>query len=194
MLAGDGKEELRQYYSDDVRPSDDSNAGSTATVVLIVWDQKKMFIANTGDSRTVLSYCGTAIDLSKDHKPDDHTEAARIYQAGEYVEDSRVKGQLALSRAFGDFEHKTNEHLRPEEQAVSCVPDIKVESITMDSQFIFLACDGIWDVMSSQEVVDFIHEHIYESKYDTSIPDKNQIQEGMEKLFDRCLAPETTTP
>ena len=92
MTTEEGKDNLRQYYHEDVRPSDDSNAGSTATVVLIVWRENKVFIANSGDSRTVLSYCGSAIDLSKDHKPDDHTESARIYQAGSYVEDSRVRG------------------------------------------------------------------------------------------------------
>ena len=41
--------------------------------------------------------------MSEDHKPDDKTELTRIEKASHHVEDSRVDGNLALSRAFGDF-------------------------------------------------------------------------------------------
>ena len=49
-----------------------------------------------------------AIALSKDHKPDDPEEATRIQAAGGFVDDGRVNGMLALSRALGDFEYKSN--------------------------------------------------------------------------------------
>ncbi len=56
---------------------------------------------------------------------------------------------LALSRAMGDFEYKSNPLLKPQDQIVTVFPDILVEKITNESDFIILACDGIWDCMSS---------------------------------------------
>jgi len=63
---------------------------------------------------------------------------------------------LRMSRAFGDFHLKQNVALPPEAQAVVAVPDIKVEQFTDSDIFAVLACDGVWDVMSNQEVLDFI--------------------------------------
>merc|ERR1711974_376038 len=64
------------------------------------------------------------------------------------------------SRALGDFVFKMNEKLSQSEQIVTCLPDILHEIIEPDWDFIILACDGIWDVLSSQEVTDFITERI----------------------------------
>lgn len=46
---------------------------------------------------------GRVVELSHDHKPDNDGEVARIEKANHMVEDSRVDGNLALSRAWGDF-------------------------------------------------------------------------------------------
>ena len=43
-------------------------SGCTACVALI--KDKKLFVANAGDSRCVISRKGQACNLSKDHKPD----------------------------------------------------------------------------------------------------------------------------
>ena len=83
-----------------------SFAGCTATVILVT--PTEIYCANAGDSRTVLSKGKTALEMSKDHKPDDPEERKRIYNASGFVEDSRVNGMLALSRALGDFEYKSN--------------------------------------------------------------------------------------
>ena len=56
---------------------------------------------------------------------------------------------LALSRALGDFEYKGNKMLQPKEQAVSAFPDVQIEPIDKQTQFVLLACDGIWDVKTS---------------------------------------------
>ena len=50
--------------------------GCTATSVLITPD--KIYCANAGDSRCVLSTDGECRPLSTDHKPDDELELARI--------------------------------------------------------------------------------------------------------------------
>jgi len=83
-----------------------SMAGCTATVALIT--QQEIYCANSGDSRTVLSKGKKAVDLSVDHKPNDPEEKRRIIAGNGFVEDNRVNGMLALSRAMGDFEYKNN--------------------------------------------------------------------------------------
>ena len=101
---------FRSYsYSNETK----SFAGCTATLVLIT--PTEIYCANAGDSRTVLSRNKTANDLSKDHKPDDTEERRRIYAASGYVEENRVNGNLALSRALGDFEYKSNQLLKPKD-------------------------------------------------------------------------------
>ena len=61
-----------------------------------------------------------------------------------------------MSRALGDFVFKKNEKKPAEEQIVTAYPDVTVEKISTDHEFLILACDGIWDVLSNQEVVDFV--------------------------------------
>lgn len=78
--------------------------GSTACVVVVMKDS--IYCANSGDSRAVLCRNSEAVELSFDHKPDNDDELARIEQAGHFVEDGRVDGNLALSRAIGDYQYK----------------------------------------------------------------------------------------
>jgi len=66
------------------------------------------------------------------------------------VEYNRVNGNLALSRALGDFVFKRNAGMGPEEQMVIALPDIELRDISEDWEFILLACDGIWDVVTNE--------------------------------------------
>lgn len=86
-------------------------AGSTATTVLVAGDV--LFVANTGDSRTVLSRRGRAERLSNDHKPSRPDEAQRVRDTGGFVIHGRIMGELAVSRAFGDAPFKTFELAAP---------------------------------------------------------------------------------
>lgn len=87
----------------------DRESGSTATVLLVGSD--RLAVANVGDSRAVLSRGGEAVVLSGEHRvygtgPLVAYETARIRECGGWVEQGRVCGVLAVSRAFGDVEFK----------------------------------------------------------------------------------------
>ena len=86
--------------------------GTTACVVLVTKD--KIYCSNSGDSRAVLSRKNDVIALSEDHKPGNTKELERIEASGHFVEDDRVDGNLALSRAIGDFQYKDKQNLTPD--------------------------------------------------------------------------------
>uniref|UniRef100_A0A3Q0RFY2 Protein phosphatase 1G n=1 Tax=Amphilophus citrinellus TaxID=61819 RepID=A0A3Q0RFY2_AMPCI len=164
-----------------------SDSGTTAVVALI--RGKQLIVANAGDSRCVVSERGKAVDMSYDHKPEDEVELARIKNAGGKVTmDGRVNGGLNLSRAIGDHFYKRNKSLPPEEQMISAMPDVKVLTLNEDHDFMVIACDGIWNVLSSQEVVDFISERIKPDQSGKARP----LSSIVEELLDHCLAPDTS--
>lgn len=66
--------------------------------------------------------------------------------------DGRVNGSLNLSRAIGDMEYKQTSHLSAAEQAVTAFPDVRQIQLGSSSEFMILACDGIWDVLNNQQV------------------------------------------
>jgi len=128
-------------------------AGCTANVCLVT--ATHVYCANAGDARCVISENGVAIDMSVDHKPDLPSERSRVITAGHIVEDGRVDGIIAISRAIGDWEYKSKV-LEPQKMAVSAYPDIKVHKITEKTKYFICACDGIWDCMTSQQACDFV--------------------------------------
>ncbi|KAF9568788.1 PP2C-domain-containing protein [Agrocybe pediades] len=158
-------------------------SGCTAVAALVTNDNK-IYVANAGDSRTVVGIKGEVKPLSFDHKPTSEVEKARISGAGGYIEYGRVNGNLALTRALGDFEFKKNYKLGPEAQVITADPDITCHEITEDDEFLVLACDGIWDCLSSQQVVDFVRYHVSLGK---------ELTEICELMCDHCLAPDTTS-
>ncbi|MBA0745021.1 hypothetical protein Gogos_007612 [Gossypium gossypioides] len=157
-------------------------SGSTACVAILRNNQ--LVVANAGDSRCVISRKGQAYNLSRDHKPDLEAEKERILKAGGFIHAGRVNGSLNLSRAIGDMEFKQNKLLPAEKQTVSANPDINTVELCDDDDFLVLACDGIWDCMSSQMLVDFIHEQLRS---------ETKLSVICERVLDRCLAPSTAT-
>ncbi|KAM5436513.1 Protein phosphatase 2C 2 [Microsporum ferrugineum] len=157
-------------------------SGCTASVAIISRD--KIRVANAGDSRSVLGVKGRAKPLSFDHKPQNAGEKARISAAGGFVDFGRVNGNLALSRALGDFEFKRAADLTPEQQIVTANPDVTTHEVTEDDEFLVVACDGIWDCQSSQAVIEFVRR---------GIAAKQELYRICENMMDNCLSsnPET---
>ncbi|KAG0165119.1 Protein phosphatase 2C 2 [Apophysomyces sp. BC1034] len=179
------REALRRSYMEidqDLRTDPqytEETSGCTAIAALVTKNDV-LFVSNAGDSRAVISTSnGRAIALSQDHKPNNQKEAERIKKAGGHVEYGRVNGSLALSRALGDLEFKQNTQLPPEKQAVTAEPDIIEHELTNSDEFVVIACDGIWDCMTNQEVVNFVRQKLGEKKLLKSI---------CEDLMDNCLA------
>ncbi|CAF1067072.1 unnamed protein product, partial [Brachionus calyciflorus] len=136
------------YNSDMLEDEDmrDEQAGTTA--ICVVLKDGKIYCGNAGDSRAIASVNGQVQQLSFDHKPNNELESKRIRDAGGWVTFNRVNGSLALSRALGDFVYKQNNEKNPEDQIVTANPDVEIQELTPDHEFLVLACDGIWDVLT----------------------------------------------
>jgi len=157
--------------------SGEDKSGTTAVCALIT--QKYLIIANCGDSRGVCCTDGKAVLATQDHKPSNEPEKERIQNAGGSVMIQRVNGSLAVSRALGDFEYKNVEGKGPTEQLVSPEPEfyIKTRDEVLD-QFLVLACDGVWDVMTNEDICSFITHRM-------------KVQDNLEiicnEVIDTCL-------
>ncbi len=169
---------LEKVDSEILKISHWSFQGSTAIVIWLHEDheewkmnegkdskatQRTILAANIGDSRAVLCRDDKAWDLSRDHKPNDPTEKSRIEsfggsvvwcgdtdKYGEPIEERgiyRVNGNLALSRAIGD---------RSERPHVSAEPEIISVPVREGDQFVIVATDGLWDVMDSDDAVNYV--------------------------------------
>ncbi|VEU36704.1 unnamed protein product [Pseudo-nitzschia multistriata] len=245
---------------------DEGDSGTTSCVVLIT--PEAIVCANAGDSRAVfarrppepvvqkttegegnhdnnpsaVSILGKAIPLSFDHKPDDEEEERRVRNAGGYVANGRVEGDLAVSRGLGDFRFKqmavvlNNTQLYPGDdeedgrfsssqnnpgkhkdtvmgtktddddeghdrgvcrssssgappplifppgdQKVSPIPDVTVHARNAErDEYVVVACDGIWDVLSNQQCI---------AELDAIMYDEGESDLGLvsEEILDTCL-------
>ena len=162
--------------------------GCTACVMSIDETNKKLYFANAGDSRVVLCKNGVAEAKSEDHKPEMESEKKRIYKADGWISDGRVKGNLNLTRGFGDLEYKQNKNLKPEDQMITANPDINVVDFTKDLDFVIIGCDGIWDCLTNQEACDFVSKRLKEKK---DIEISKIIEEMMDSIVATDLYNET---
>jgi len=152
------------------------HSGSTAVTCFIT--PTHIIVGNCGDSRLVVARSGSAVFGSEDHKPTMDSEKTRIYNAGGTVSMGRVNGDLAVSRALGDFVYKQCADMPAASQQVSAFPEVTILERTDEDQFVVLACDGIWDVMNNQECVDIILGYM-NTGY--------SLERSCEMLIDECL-------
>ena len=162
--------------------SENDKSGSTAIVAFV--SPNHIIFGNCGDSRAIFCSNGAVTFCSVDHKPSNVEEKNRIEKAGGTVMMQRVNGSLAVSRALGDFAYKMDTTLAPIDQLVSPEPEVSVENRNgHQDEFLLLACDGVWDIMSNQEVADFVRSRFL--LYDEVVPVCNE-------LLDTCLAKVST--
>jgi len=134
--------------------SGEDKSGSTA--ILTIMSPDRIFFANCGDSRAVFCSNGEVKFSTQDHKPINPIEKERIQNAGGSVMIQRVNGSLAVSRALGDFEYKNVQGKGPCEQLVSPEPEVFEVLRSEADEFLVLACDGVWDVMTNEELSAYI--------------------------------------
>ena len=131
------------------------SGGCTALLVQI--SKLKIFVAHAGDSRAILvKQKGSVERLTEDHKPDRADEKSRIMSSGGEVTKarwgnvSRLNGEIAVSRSIGDVEF-TQFGLTHEPECCEIDRDLEEEN------WLILACDGIWDVMSDSQVAKLVY-------------------------------------
>ncbi|GKV31990.1 hypothetical protein SLEP1_g40636 [Rubroshorea leprosula] len=152
-------QELEQY-----RKIDSFYSGTTALTV--VRQGELIYVANVGDSRAVLATISddgnlVAVQLTIDFKPNLPQEAERIAQCQGRVFcqhdepgvhrvwlPNQESPGLAMSRAFGDY------CIKP--YGLISVPEVTQRHITSRDQFVVLATDGVWDVVSNQEAIQIV--------------------------------------
>jgi len=157
--------------------SGEDRSGSTAVCALV--SPNKIYFGNCGDSRGMLVRNNKIQFTTQDHKPVNPTERERIQNAGGTVMIQRVNGSLAVSRALGDYEYKQVEGKGPCEQLVSPEPEVSIIDRDREGdQFVVLACDGIWDVMSNEELADFVHSRMRLT---------NDLSQVCNQVVDTCL-------
>ncbi|KAJ6242501.1 hypothetical protein M0813_22645 [Anaeramoeba flamelloides] len=127
------------------------DSGSTACIGLVI--ENTLYTINLGDSRSVLvKVDGETVPVTKDHKPTDRSELDRVRELGGVVtENGRINGGIAVSRSFGDSFYQP---------FVSCEPTIKRYSLSEKrDKFLVLCCDGVYDVLSNQEVGQIVYNN-----------------------------------
>jgi serine/threonine protein phosphatase PrpC len=139
--------------------------------------------------------------LTTDHKPDLAWEQARIEKSGLSVVDETFYDEhglkqtvakiqlaeghrMAVARAFGDFEYKSNPKLGPEDQAVCVIPDVRMHARTKKDMYLILACDGIWDVMSNEEAGDFVVKQVEKA---AALDEAEILPKVGDMLLEECL-------
>ncbi|XP_038876905.1 protein phosphatase 2C 57 isoform X2 [Benincasa hispida] len=161
---------------------EEDESGSTATVAFIRNDV--LFVSHLGDSCIVLSRSGGAQVLTSSHRPYGNNstslqEIRRIREAGGWIVNGRICGDISVSRAFGDIRFKTKKsemlHKGVEEgrwsekfisrvqfngDLVTASPEIFQVTLGSNVEFILMASDGLWDYMNSSDAVMFVRNEL----------------------------------
>ena len=178
------------------------NSGSTVVILCVDQIQNKIYILNLGDSRGIIFSSSKNQKLEKpkilfstiDHKPHNEQEKARIEKAGGFVANKRVNGQLAVSRALGDFHLKqfannsyngfgsTIDTFTGEGMLVTPIVDIsefEIDQLKAEQEnelILVLACDGVYDVMQNDEVASYVSNCLYDANKIKQL-DRNKFQQ-----------------
>ena len=214
------------------------SSGSCAIIILII--ENRVYIANVGDSRAILSAKnGTKFyPLSRDHRPGDEKEYKRILDAGgkiyktEYEYSNRntnvnsynnrstynnkrnysnnstsnrinisnnrnssvigplrvSPGKLSVSRTIGDIEAK-DPKFGGNPNVIISIPEIKYFDNTDKNDFILIFCDGVYEKLKNQDIIDCIWKEIKTKKFEDI---HNMAGFTIEKLINKCMSQDST--
>ena len=148
----------------------------------------KCISVNIGDSRAMIVRSdGEWIAMTRDHKPNDENERARIVNAWGHVTSNRVDGNLALSRAIGDAIYKNNPNFTPEKQKVIAVPEYQAHYL-FPGDLLLVCCDGIFeaDVMTYEAVASIAYNSAKDlskqgADWDPAIVGRDLIEQSLLK-------------
>ena len=103
-----------------------------------------------------------AIEMSRDHRPCCTNERSRVESLGGYIDDGYLNGQLAVTRALGDWHLEGMKEAGERSGPLSAEPELKLTTLTKEDEFLIIGSDGIWDVFTSQNAVDFARRRLQE--------------------------------
>lgn len=148
--------------------NNDKRYGTTCCCLIINSVKNKAYQINLGDSRCIISVDGKMIFATEDHDPINEIERDRVMAAGGIVLFGRIQGQLLLSRAFGDFELKSNKTKNldydPVNGMVSSVPDVTIIPLQPNMSFILTSDAPFEDSKITNEyLVEMMNSYLSES-------------------------------
>lgn len=146
--------------------SEEWESGTTALFTVV--HDNTLCIANIGDSRAVLCVNGKAVQPLEDHNPKRNpAEISRVKKAGGRLYKNKRVGHpkfnpkvmnIAVSRAFGDVTFKLDQYTGGKPSGLIATPELHMETLTAEHEFVILACDGVWDMIKNQEAVTLVKE------------------------------------
>ena len=161
-------------------------SGSCGIIAMI--KNNKLIISNIGDSRIVIYKNEKIFFVTEDHKPNSEKEKERIKNAGGQLYQSPsiipiyqngkkvnlpwrvLPGRLSVSRTFGDIEAK-NEKYGGKKGVIIPMPDITEIELNNEFDFMVIGCDGIFDVLSNEDLLEIWNISLKERK----LTDKENI-------------------
>lgn len=141
-----------------------NESGSVCAVALFLDDS--LVVGNVGDSEIVLCRNGSPVVLTTKHNlTNNHSEVERVKSVGGKIFHNRVGHpkfnpsvvSIAVTRAIGDAGFKLDEYTDGKPSGVIAVPEVKSIKLSAEDEFLVIGCDGLWDVMTYSEVVDFCY-------------------------------------
>ena len=165
------KIQLNNLFSNDI--------GTTANVLLL--KNNYFYVANVGDSLSVMYKKEKAIKLNQEHKTTLDKEYNRIKKCGGKLINYRINGKLNITRAIGDLSYKNRNNGLIYEQDVLAIPEVMKYSLD-DVDFIVMGSDGFWDYGDDiQTICDNIYKEIKNNP-------KKDLCDLIGNIFDKGLA------
>ena len=152
--------------------------GCSACICIIDNDDKKIYYSNLGDSKIVIYKNEKSFSKTKEHLTNLEEEKNRVYNAGGWIADNKIMGNLKITRSLGDLSYKNNSKLKYDQQMIIPIPDIICDDFD-DIDFIIIGSNGIWDGLTNDDVCNFFKKNINLEK---------QLGNIIEEFFDNICS------